>query len=98
MRHFVYNHACSIINIQFRVMHMSYEGGTTSGGENPYPQWIKGIKNRDPIAWKSLIKFHERDLREDIQKSLRKRRLPLEFADDIEQDTWISALHCVVNF
>jgi len=77
---------------------MSDENRTTTSQPKPYEQWVAGIKKQDSEAWKYLIKVHGRDLRDEIQKSLRKRGLPLEFIDDIEQDTWVSALHSIVNF
>lgn len=61
-------------------------------------QWPEQIKRLDPEAWDLLLMNHAGDLRQDILISLRKRRLPEELVDDIEQETWITAVRKMAEF
>lgn len=49
-------------------------------------------------AWDKLMRHHTRDLRMHIGQSLRKWNLPPEWVDDIEQDTWITAVKKIAEF
>jgi RNA polymerase sigma factor (sigma-70 family) len=61
-------------------------------------QWPEQIKHLDPEAWDLLLMNHAVDLRHDIMVSLRKRRLPEELVDDIEQETWVTAVRKMAEF
>lgn len=76
---------------------MSQETETKSA-KQLYQQWLKQLKNRDEEAWDILIKYYAEDLRRDILNSLRKRRLPEEWLDDIEQESWLTAIKRIEDF
>lgn len=63
-----------------------------------YDQEVADIINRSKEAWDGLIERFGENLRLDIQKSLHTRRLPTDFAEDIEQETWLRALRKIENF
>lgn len=77
---------------------MSDENRTTASQDGLYEQWIAGIKSHDPDVWKDLINVHGADLRKDIRISLQKRDLAAELSDDIEQETWVTALKNIDRF
>ncbi|NJL54235.1 hypothetical protein HC928_02965 [bacterium] len=49
-------------------------------------------------SWDTLMRQHTRDLRVHIGHSLRKWGLPPEWVDDVEQDTWITAVKKITDF
>lgn len=49
-------------------------------------------------AWDHVLRLYARELRTHINQSLRKRNIPPEWADDIEQDTWITAVKKIEEF
>jgi RNA polymerase sigma factor (sigma-70 family) len=61
-------------------------------------QWPEQIKRLDPDAWDLLLRNHAGDLRNDIIISLHKRGLPEELAEDIEQETWLTAVRGIAAF
>jgi RNA polymerase sigma factor (sigma-70 family) len=64
----------------------------------PYMQWVQSILSHDPDSWTQLHEFYSGHLRRDIQISLRKWGLPLDIADDIEQETWLTAVRKIGEF
>jgi RNA polymerase sigma factor (sigma-70 family) len=60
--------------------------------------WVERLKALESAAWDDLMKFYSDDLRADIEKSLRKRGLPLDWAADVEQDTWLTAVRKIEKF
>jgi RNA polymerase sigma factor (sigma-70 family) len=69
-----------------------------ASGNNPYYQWVDSLKRGDPEAWKQIIKFHGGELRYEINISLRRRGMSAELTDDIEQQTWETAISAIRNF
>src|SRR3990172_4077526 len=57
-----------------------------------YAGWVESLRNMDDDAWDKLLQYYAVDLRHDIEISLRKRGLPSELVDDIEQETWLTAV------
>lgn len=49
-------------------------------------------------VWDALMRRYTRDLRGHIGQSLRKWGLPPEWVDDVEQDTWITAVTKIAEF
>src|SRR5262245_7930585 len=74
------------------------EPGTTFSAPNPYLVWVQAVQNLDANAWDDLLKFYAGELRRDIEVSLRKRDLPVNLAEDIEQETWITAIQKIKDF
>lgn len=64
----------------------------------PYARWVQSILSHDPDAWTRLHEYHSGRLRRDIQISLRKWGLSPEFAGDIEQETWLTAVKRINEF
>jgi len=61
-------------------------------------QWVILLKNFDEEAWSFLMSYYSADLRRDITQSLRKRGLALDKVDDIEQETWLTAVEQISDF
>ncbi len=77
---------------------MSEEVETSAVTGRPYAQWVAQLKRLDAEAWDVLLRNYASDLRHDIAVSLRKRGLPDELADDIEQETWLTAVRKMGEF
>lgn len=60
--------------------------------------WIKLLKQHDSAAWDMLLRLYADELRRAIQASLNKRGLPLSLTDDIEQETWLTAVRKFGSF
>ncbi len=71
---------------------------TTADPSPPYKQWVQSILSRDPDAWTELHEHYSGQLQHDIQISLRKWGMALDIADDIEQDTWLTAVKKIGEF
>jgi RNA polymerase sigma factor (sigma-70 family) len=80
------------------ICRMSEEAKTKPIAMYLQAQWPEQIKRLDPEAWDLLLMNHAVDLRHDILISLRKRRLPEELVDDIEQETWVTAVRKMAEF
>ncbi len=61
-------------------------------------QWVERLKKLETRAWDDLVRCYSDELRTDIQSSIRKRGLPLDWAPDIEQDTWTTAIQKIQEF
>ncbi len=66
--------------------------GQTTPDASSYAQWVQSILDLNSDTWTELHGIYSSTLRVDIEKSLRKRGLSLEVVDDIEQETWITAI------
>jgi RNA polymerase sigma factor (sigma-70 family) len=66
--------------------------------QQPYAQWVLQLRQCDEAAWDILLKYFAEDLRADILASLRKRRLPESWLEDIEQETWLTAIQRLEDF
>jgi RNA polymerase sigma factor (sigma-70 family) len=77
---------------------MSEEATTKPVALYMQTQWPEQIKQLEPEAWDLLLRNHAGDLRHDILISLHKRGLPEELVDDIEQDTWLTAVRGMATF
>lgn len=53
--------------------------------------FIEALKAFDDNAWGLLIERYSYRVRHYIETSLKRKHLPLEFADDIEQETWLES-------
>lgn len=49
-------------------------------------------------AWEHLMWLHAQDLNRHIRQSLNKWNLPPEYVDDIQQETWITAVQKIETF
>ena len=69
---------------------------------NTEKQLVKNLKSSEPAvyeqAWEALLQQYADDLRRDILKSLNKRGISPDYADDIEQQTWLTAVRKVKDF
>lgn len=70
---------------------------STSGIPN-HEDWVKAVKALDEAAWSLLLHVFSSGLRDDIEVSLAKRDLPEELVDDIEQETWLTAVRKIATF
>ncbi|MCL4247168.1 MAG: sigma-70 family RNA polymerase sigma factor [Anaerolineae bacterium] len=77
---------------------MSHYMDTAPATFRDQEQWIDRLKRGDEIAWELLIARYAGDLRTAIGQMLRKRDLSIEFQDDIEQETWRTAVHKMGTF
>jgi RNA polymerase sigma factor (sigma-70 family) len=68
------------------------EGETTTAASQTYMQWVQSILDLNSDTWTELHEIYSSALRQDIQKSLRRRGLSVELIDDIEQETWLTAI------
>jgi RNA polymerase sigma factor (sigma-70 family) len=60
--------------------------------------WIFLLKQFEQRAWDKLMRFYAADLRQDIARSLRKRGLDDTYIEDIEQETWLTAVEKIKKF
>ncbi len=63
-----------------------------------YMVWVQSVKNLDPRTWMELVDSFAPRLRDDIRASLKTRQMSLDLADDIEQDTWTTAIRRINVF
>jgi RNA polymerase sigma factor (sigma-70 family) len=61
-------------------------------------QWVAALKILDSQAWDMLLRYHADELRRGIQASLAKRGMPASLVDDIEQETWLTAVRKITEF
>lgn len=66
--------------------------GETIPDPGSYARWVQSIFDLNSDTWTELHGIYSSALRLDIQKSLRRRGWSLEVVDDIEQETWITAI------
>jgi RNA polymerase sigma factor (sigma-70 family) len=55
------------------------------------------LQQYDGHSWNVLLQLYASRLRQDILQSLKRRDLPLDIADDIEQETWLTAIRLIKN-
>lgn len=60
--------------------------------------WIFLLRQHEQRAWDQLMAHYAGDLRRDILRSLRKRGLDEQHLDDIEQETWLTAVEKIRAF
>ena len=56
------------------------------------------LQSMDEEAWEDLLEIFSARLERDIVASLRKRNLPLHEAEDIQQQTWVTAIQKIDSF
>lgn len=61
-------------------------------------QLIELMKVADEYAWAEVVERCSRKLDDDIIVSLQKRRLSPDFADDIQQQTWLTVVENINSF
>src|SRR5215204_4973856 len=81
-----------------KVCGMTNEIETEQVRDHPYAQWVKRLKDFDAEAWDVLLQYNAVDLRRDIRASLQKRGLAEDLVDDIEQETWLTAVRKIGDF
>jgi len=59
---------------------------------------VDKLKRMDTRMWEHIFENYTATLTYDVSNSLRKRDLPLEFADDILQATWLTAVEKIQDF
>lgn len=77
---------------------MGDDVSTRSASVRNYHLWVESIKNRNSESWDILVDSFADRLREDIQKSLRKYGLPVTMAEDISQESWLTAIRNIDEF
>lgn len=56
------------------------------------PEFIRFLKAKDNSAWDLVVDRYAKTLHSDILQSLEKRNLAVDHVDDIQQQTWLSAI------
>lgn len=59
---------------------------------------LENLKQLDETAWEMLLALYRDQLHRDILNSLRRRGLPDSEAEDIQQETWITAVQKIGEF
>lgn len=59
---------------------------------------VDKLKRMDSRMWEHIFENYTATLDYDISNSLRKRNLPLEYAEDILQETWLTAVEKIHEF
>jgi len=59
---------------------------------------VDKLKRMDSRMWEHIFEHYTATLTYDVTNSLRKRDLPPEFADDILQETWLTAVEKIHDF
>jgi RNA polymerase sigma factor (sigma-70 family) len=60
--------------------------------------WIERLRRCDSQVWEIVLRSYATELRRDIGISLKKRSLPDEWTDDVEQETWCTAVRKIDTF
>ncbi len=60
--------------------------------------FVERLKRKDAVAWKTVVVAYHVLLQKMIQRSLAKRGLSLEYADEIESKTWYTAFSKIASF
>jgi RNA polymerase sigma factor (sigma-70 family) len=61
-------------------------------------QFFQRLQRHDSAAWDELLSLYSLILRRDILQSLLRRSLPVDWVDDIEQQTWLTIVRLIGNF
>ena len=59
---------------------------------------VDRLKSNEPDAWEDVLSLYTRDLRRTINASLRRRGMSPDLADDVEQETWLTAVKRISEF
>lgn len=59
---------------------------------------IEKLKQNDEQAWEDAFELYAAFIHYDIVVSLKKRGLPPEYADDIQQESWLTAVQKIGEF
>lgn len=59
---------------------------------------VEQLKQMNADAWNMVVTVYAADLRWDIMNSLKKRNLAASAAEDIEQETWLTAVRRIHEF
>lgn len=59
---------------------------------------VEQLQQMDSEAWRKVVTLYAADLRWDITTSLKKRNLSPQAAEDIEQQTWLTAVQKINSF
>jgi RNA polymerase sigma factor (sigma-70 family) len=77
---------------------MTNEVETEQVQRHPYGRKGERLKSLNAEAWDLLLRQYAADLRQDIRISVRKRGLSEDIVDDIEQETWLTAVRKISEF
>jgi RNA polymerase sigma factor (sigma-70 family) len=61
-------------------------------------RWLTSLKAMESEAWDMLLRLYADDLRRGIQASLVRRGMSPSLVDDIEQETWLTAVRKIGEF
>ena len=76
-----------------------FEITTATAGIITWDQhWLQLLKEMNQDAWDEFVTNYAADLRRDIGASLKKRGLPADLTEDIEQETWRVAVQKIHDF
>ncbi|MEZ4670950.1 MAG: sigma-70 family RNA polymerase sigma factor [Anaerolineae bacterium] len=59
---------------------------------------VERLKRMDSQTWDEVLQTYSVSLHADIITSMRKRGVPLDLADDIQQETWLTAVQKIAEF
>lgn len=59
---------------------------------------VERLKRMDAQMWEDVLQTYTLTLHNDILTSMRKRGLSLDLADDIQQETWLTAVQKIGEF
>jgi RNA polymerase sigma factor (sigma-70 family) len=59
---------------------------------------VERLKRMDAQTWEAVLQTYALTLHADILTSMRKRGLSLDLADDIQQETWLTAVQKISEF
>lgn len=60
--------------------------------------WLVSLKRLDEAAWDLLMRHYAGELRDGIRQSLARRGLSLSLTDDVEGETWLTAVRKIGEF
>ena len=92
------------VHFQAHFSDFAIEGSAMSNDIETRPMFddeallVEQLKMKDGEAWSKLLELYAADLRWDIISSLKKRNLSPEAAEDIEQETWTTAVRRIDGF
>jgi RNA polymerase sigma factor (sigma-70 family) len=71
---------------------------TQADKDRLYWEHVDKLKSLDPDTWDYLICGLRNRLRRDIERSLARYGLPTDLVDDMEQQTWVTAVEEIESF
>jgi|SRR5688572_22430087 len=81
--------------------HLPDTRGPESETSRQFPQekdFFLLLQQHDADSWDLVLSIYAPQLRRDIQSSLTRRNLGVEWLDDLEQETWLTVVRQIGNF